>query len=164
MNTLMPARLCRFALAVLSAVLLTLAASAPSVSAAPLPSRFGNHGRVLTAFPGLDARGAGVVRDPRGRLVVAGTASSPGGSDIALARYLPNGRLDPSFGAGQTVTRDLGGDEQVRDIALDSRGRIVVAGYSGFVYTPAADEGLGQPLAGVARHRCWPARLELRRR
>jgi uncharacterized delta-60 repeat protein len=93
---------------------------------------FGQNGRVQTAFAGKGARADGTARYGTDRLVLAGRASHGGSdiSDIALARYLANGKLDRSFGNGGKVVTDLGGDEQAADVAVDSKGRIVVAGYS----------------------------------
>lgn len=65
--------------------------------------------------------------------------SNQGGSgfDFAVARYLPNGSLDATFGTGGRVTTDVGtnSDDRGRDVAVQSDGRIVVAGYSGAVGT-----------------------------
>lgn len=46
----------------------------------------------------------GLETDSRGRILVAGTA----GGSVFVARYLPSGRPDPSFGGGGTVITDLG--------------------------------------------------------
>ncbi len=93
-------------------------------------------GLVLAAlFAGADASASwaakkisatGVALDSKGRVVVGGAANGA----IALARYKPSGKLDRSFGNRGKVTSDLarpirrGG----RTVAIDSRGRIVVAG------------------------------------
>lgn len=132
------------ALSALAALLLALG-DAGSASAAAFP-RFGNDNRVLTAFPG-QAKAAGIARDSAGTMVVAGTVTGSGGSDIALARYLPSGRLDPSFGSDGTVVYDFGGDENAGDVVIGPGerifgGRIVVGGWSGFASAPAAGEAL----------------------
>lgn len=144
MGALASSRLRTFAFSALAALLLALgdAASAPA-DAFP---RFGNDNRVLTAFPG-QAEAAGIARDSAGTMVVAGTVTGPGGSDIALARYLPSGRLDPSFGNEGTVVYDFGGDEHASDVVIGSGGplaggRIVVGGWSGSASDPAAGEAL----------------------
>lgn len=77
---------------------------------------FGGDGRVTVP---LDLGGEhndvahGAALQPDGALVLAGYAEreSGGNSDIALARLLPDGELDPDFGfAGKAViTLDLGG-------------------------------------------------------
>ena len=85
---------------------------------------FGDGGTVLTPFS-APAGANGAVLQPDGKLVVSG-----GGQDFALARYLPDGTLDASFGAGGTVTTDVGpGYESAVAVALKD-GRIVVAGYA----------------------------------
>lgn len=125
-------------LVVLLALLACVAIGAARAGAAG----FGNDGRVVTPFGPGDAHGSGVVHTSTGLTIVAGTASNGTNNDFALAAYDQRGRLDAGFGSGGTVRTDLGGDEQVRDVALDAQGRIVVAGYSGFQYTPAVDEAL----------------------
>jgi uncharacterized delta-60 repeat protein len=64
--------------------------------------RFGRNGLTTVTLPGIapgGVRGLDVFRD--GRIVVAATLESPDGSApsrIAVARLLPDGDLDPSFG------------------------------------------------------------------
>ncbi len=55
------------------------------------------------------------------------------GDDVALARYLPSGRLDPGFGGGDGTTTYgiLPGSNSANAIALQADGRIVVAGGTG---------------------------------
>ena len=50
--------------------------------------------------------------------------------DFALARYNPDGSLDDSFGTGGRVLTDFGSsaDDEARAVALQSDGKIVVAG------------------------------------
>jgi uncharacterized delta-60 repeat protein len=67
-----------------------------------LDPSFGVRGTVHTSI-GQSAdnpvSGIGIQRD--GKIVVVGQSSRGGRSpDVALARYLPDGRLDESFGAG----------------------------------------------------------------
>jgi hypothetical protein len=47
---------------------------------------------------------------------------------FALARYRPNGRLDPTFGDHGQVTTDVGGNGFARTVALQADGKIVAAG------------------------------------
>jgi uncharacterized delta-60 repeat protein len=70
-----------------------------------------------------------------GRILAAG-ASVPvaggSGGDVALARYLPDGRLDRSFGGDGIVVTDAGtGQDSSFEIALEPDARIVLAGQSG---------------------------------
>jgi uncharacterized delta-60 repeat protein len=81
-----------------------------------------------------------------GKIIAAG-ASGNGGYAYALARYLPDGRLDPTFGRGGEVVGSFGGDDAsvVEALALQPDGKIVAAGslgprflHNGLVrYTPA---------------------------
>lgn len=98
-----------------------------SAQAAPgrLDGSFSGDGRA-SAFP-RGATGFGVAIDAKGRILVAGYTLD-GDTDLALARFRPNGNLDPDFGGGDgRVSTDLGGTDYGFDIAV-SNGRIVVAG------------------------------------
>jgi len=64
-----------------------------------------------------------VVLQGDGRIVAAGGA----GSDLAVARFLSDGRPDPSFGSGGAMTAHAGGLGSASDVALQADGRIVVA-------------------------------------
>ena len=67
-----------------------------------LDKTFGTGGRVLTSFGGSFQQARDVVATDAG-IVVAGTANANGRTAIALARYSPDGSLDPSFGNGGKV-------------------------------------------------------------
>lgn len=131
----------RTSLAPLVVLAALLACTAIGVAQASAFS-FGNGGRVVTSFGPADARAAGIASRLFGRTVVAGTASNGANDDIVVAAYDEHGRLDRGFAGGGKLRIDLGGDEQATDVAVDGEGRIVVAGYAGFRYTPALDEAL----------------------
>src|SRR5439155_1103104 len=117
-------------LALLSALLLVLS-FAHSVDAGPgdLDPSFGAGGQVLTDFGGGDgARALALQAD--GRIVVAGR-SCPSTCDFALARYNPDGSLDPSFGSGGGVLTEFAGGGDASALAVQSDGKIVVAALSG---------------------------------
>jgi uncharacterized delta-60 repeat protein/uncharacterized repeat protein (TIGR01451 family) len=98
----------------------------------------GGWGIVLTGFffpNSLGYENANAVAiDKDGKIVVVGRADG----NLAIARYGPDGRLDQSFGAmnsfgtlGTQIT-DFGTSNAIAyAVALDSQGRIVVAGDSG---------------------------------
>jgi uncharacterized delta-60 repeat protein len=76
---------------------------------------------------------ASVVVQPDGRIVVAGRSNHgdyyQAGGRFAIARYLPNGAFDPTFGAGgRQVDDGLLGWSYARDVALQPDGALVVAG------------------------------------
>lgn len=93
--------------------------------------RFGDRGRVATDFGGLEVAEA-VLHQPDGRIVAAGTAWTSNGldPDFAIARYLADGSLDPTFGNGGTVTTSILENDFVTSAALQPDGRILVAGYA----------------------------------
>jgi uncharacterized delta-60 repeat protein len=68
---------------------------------------FGDGGIVQTTFSGA-AYLAGIAVQPNGKIVASGTSFGPGHGDgwqsMALARYQPDGSLDPDFGSGGKVT------------------------------------------------------------
>jgi uncharacterized delta-60 repeat protein len=102
-----------------------------------LDSSFGTDGRVLTSFGG-HAQVTGLVLQPDSKLVAVGTrvtgsASAPVWS-IVLARYNPDGSLDPTFGTeGRVITSFGVPDSEASALAIQPDGKLVVAGE-----TPAA--------------------------
>lgn len=94
-----------------------------------LDRTFGGDGRVTTDFGGLDfARSVAV--DSHGRIVAAGV-SEGGVWSFAIARYLPDGRLDTGFGShGRVKTRFGGTFNEAYSVAIDPLDRIVVGGYT----------------------------------
>jgi uncharacterized delta-60 repeat protein len=111
--------------------------------AGTLDPTFGNGGLQATAFM-TSASGNAVAIDrsggaTNGDIYVAGSATDPGNpnfEDFCLARYLPNGQLDTSFGNGGEVLTNFGntpigqGDARATAVAVQRDGRIVVAGHA----------------------------------
>jgi uncharacterized delta-60 repeat protein len=90
-------------------------------------------------FSGVDVANA-VALQADGKIIVAGTAdASVPGQDMAVARLLPDGRLDPSFSVDGKTRFDFGGVAWASAMALQPDGRIVVAG------SRAADVGPNTP-------------------
>ena len=91
---------------------------------------FGDGGVVSTSpFPGEYAEAAAVVVQPDGKIVIAGTAEVATNEDFLVARYLSDGRLDPSFGGGGIVTFPVGAeDDNAYALATGAGGRILVTG------------------------------------
>lgn len=82
-------------------------------------------GRVLTRFVGGGGTLDGLLRQPDGTLV-AGGWDAPG--VFALARYLPDGALDPSFGSNGMVRVTALDGSRIEALARQPDGRIVAAG------------------------------------
>ena len=110
-----------------------------------------------------------VVLQPDGRITLGGSSNTGGGigrimgaDNLALARYLPNGLADPSFGDGGKVVVDAGAmQESIRALALQPDGSIVAAGRTNgekrgdllvarFLANGALDPTFGGPRAGLA--------------
>jgi uncharacterized delta-60 repeat protein len=102
-----------------------------------LDPTFGEGGKQTVAFPAENAGSTGpkytlpfeftpghleMAQSPGGKIVVAGATK--------IVRYLADGKLDPSFGAGGTVTipRPPGAVFVLAGVAVDSYGRVVLAG------------------------------------
>jgi uncharacterized delta-60 repeat protein len=105
------------------------------LAAAPgdLDATFGAGGKVLTDFQAQSTDdGTAVAIQPDGKIVVVGVSDANGPFEFALARYAPDGNLDPSFGSGGKVTTSFAGDpdesDQVFAVAIQSDGAIVVGG------------------------------------
>ncbi len=101
----------RFACAVAVAVALGMPAPASALDPGSLDPSFGAGGTVATPIGdgGPESTAATTVAvAPDGRIVVGGWARAGGRDAFALARYLPDGRLDPEFGNSGTVVAQLG--------------------------------------------------------
>ena len=103
-----------------------------------LDASFGDGGTVATDF-GHDMRDIAydVAIQPDGKIVAVGYAQNEDyGYDFALARYLPDGSLDGSFGTSGTVTTDFGYDDsdEASAVVILPDGKIVVAGYTRKAY------------------------------
>ena len=75
-----------------------------------------------------------IAIQPDGKIVAVGYTSRAESStifNVALARYNADGTLDPTFnGGGKLVIPVISGPEQGRAVAIQSDGKIVVAGYA----------------------------------
>jgi len=86
-------------------------------------------GRVVThtPVPNESASIEAVAVQPDGKIVVA-AVSGRGDHGLLLARYVPSGALDTSFGDGGYVETPVGDWANAEAIALQPDGKIVVAG------------------------------------
>jgi len=92
-----------------------------------LDASFGAGGVVTTPI-GSSSGATAVVLQPGGKLVVAGFTPGFGAADLLLVRYLPDGRLDASFGTGGMVTTPVGGGSGATALLQQPDGKLVVAG------------------------------------
>lgn len=75
---------------------------------------------------------SGVVIQPDGKIVVAGSSIIGGDKDFVIARYLPDGQLDTDFSADGKVNFNFNGggtnNDEATSVALAPDGRILVGG------------------------------------
>jgi uncharacterized delta-60 repeat protein len=112
--------------------LLLLPLSVGAVEAGDLDISFGGDGTVLTDFGGGSTKATALALQHNSKIVVAGSSTANGTSKFALARYLPNGTLDATFGGNGTILSDFGSDRvsEANALAIQTDGKIVVAGVS----------------------------------
>ncbi len=102
-----------------------LAAPLPSAAApGDLDPTFGTGGRVVFQV-GLSGYAVDMAAQPDGRIVLVGPSA---GSRVALARLLPSGKLDPTFGTGGEARLQLPGEAAPGAVAVRPDGKVVVAG------------------------------------
>jgi uncharacterized delta-60 repeat protein len=82
-----------------------------------LDSTFGEHGKARTDFGGLE-RIYALLLQSDGKIIAGGAATYRGREISALARYHPDGSLDPSFGVGGKMTSDFGTSSHIRALLL----------------------------------------------
>ncbi len=96
-----------------------------------LDTSFSGDGRQTTNFGGVD-HANGVALQGDGKIVAVGAAGPFGAGDFALARYNPNGSLDPSFSGDGKQTTDFlfGGTDAANGVVLQGNGKVVAAGFA----------------------------------
>jgi serralysin len=95
-----------------------------------LDTTFGGDGRVTTNFSRKYDEALGVALQADGKILAVGGAGWGGANPkLAVARYLPNGSLDPSFNAdGKVLTDFTSFADYANDVQVQGDGRIVVVG------------------------------------
>jgi uncharacterized delta-60 repeat protein len=86
---------------------------------------FGGDGKVTTDFTEGPDRANAVAIQPDGKIVAAG---STGDGAFALARYNPDGTLDPTFGGDGKVTTSFPSSAYAEAVVIQTDGKILVAG------------------------------------
>src|SRR5688572_19534401 len=100
-----------------------------SAASGDLDTTFSGDGRVTSNIvpsnPGRFDEVLSVVIQPNGKIVAAGFSSD----DFALARFNANGSLDTTFHLDGRLITNFGGDDKALDVAVQSNGKIIVAGW-----------------------------------
>lgn len=103
-------------------------------SAAPgdLDATFGTGGKTYTNFSVANtfAEGRALLVQSDGKIVIVGDYYIGALTHMALTRYNADGSVDASFGSGGIVQAPVAGAEFLNAAALQSDGKIVVAGFT----------------------------------
>lgn len=102
-----------------------------------LDPTFGQNGVVSTSVGVYDSAAYMVIL-PDGRILVGGgvrTSPAASPSSAVLVRYLPDGGLDPSFGAGGVISTVAGLNASVNGLTLLPDGRFLAALVSGQTFS-----------------------------
>lgn len=92
-----------------------------------LDRSFGDNGMIISNISSGDDQIAAVALQPDGKIVAAGSSNT----DFCVARYLPGGEPDRSFGVNGIVVKSLqNGEDLAKSVAIQPDGKIVVAGSS----------------------------------
>jgi uncharacterized delta-60 repeat protein len=99
-----------------------------------LDHTFGSDGVVTTAFEASSFthdEALAMALGPDGTIVLGGDTYQNGDTHFALARYMSDGTLDPTFGVGGRVVTDLGGSAyggSIRGLDRQADGKVVAVG------------------------------------
>lgn len=109
-----------------------LAASPALAADLPLDTTFGDAGATMLAIGDTWAQANDALVQPDGRIVLAGRANVGGadpGPRVAIARLLPDGTPDASFGGGDGVVTIKAGDGgEARAIVQQADGKLLAVG------------------------------------
>lgn len=98
----------------------------PSSGPGSLDISFNKTGKITTPIANGAEATAQAIQDD-GKLIVAGSSYHTN-EDFTLIRYTASGKIDSSFGNKGKAVTNLGGNDQVRGIALQSNGKILAVG------------------------------------
>lgn len=139
------ARILSLCVLVIAQVILSSPANA---SPGDLDSTFGDGGRVVTGFDGsLDdtpyyemdgfyGRAFAVAIQADGKIVLAGEAVDDVEEAFGVARHMPDGTLDPSFGGSGAFQTTFAAPSAAHAVAIQADGKIVVVGTTGWTGYP----------------------------
>jgi len=123
------------------ALLISFLTILPFVAAAApgdIDPTFGPRGKVTTSFEGFTRDSIfDIAPQTDGKIVVVGVRDNNSTKDSVIARYNPDGALDISFDNDGFVILSLGtsSDEGALAVAIQTDGKILVAGYTVFSTT-----------------------------
>src|SRR5205814_5833060 len=94
---------------------------------------FGGNGKLLFAVSNYACHANALALLPDGRFLTAGSATVNGKDNVLLARFLPSGTPDTTFGTAGIVTTAVGTNSAyAQAIRLQSDGKILIGGGAPF--------------------------------
>ncbi len=96
-----------------------------------LDNSFDGDGMLTTAIGSSDDIAYSIALQTDGKIVVAGNSDISSNIDFALARYNTNGSLDNTFDADGKLTTSIGFAQDAAGLAIQTDGKIVIAGSDG---------------------------------
>jgi len=101
-------------------------------AAGDLDITFSGDGKLTTDIGGWNDRANAVAIQSDGKIVAAGDHFNDAGDNynFAVIRYRSGGALDTTFSGDGKLTTNFGGLDLAKDVAIQSNGRIVVAGHT----------------------------------
>src|SRR5436190_3479869 len=109
-------------------VLLMILSLSAMAQPGSLDQTFALQGKHLTGSGTADDFGRAAAIQPDGKIVVAGYAVNVSAYAFAVARYNPDGSLDPTFNASGEVFTSFSNYASAYAVAIQPDGKIVVAG------------------------------------
>lgn len=91
---------------------------------------FGDEGIIFTDFAGKTDSPQSVTLDSSGRIIVTGYVDNGTSFDFGVARYLPDGSPDLSFGEQGLVTTTLGITAFAETVTVQKDQKIIAGGYA----------------------------------
>jgi len=92
-------------------------------------SSFGVHGSVTTDVDNIKTDVAtSIALEPDGRIVLAGRSFGNGFYEQAIVRYTATGKVDSTFGNYGIVHNQVGTQNSLKAVQIQSNGKIIVAG------------------------------------
>ena len=105
-----------------------------------LDTTFDDDGKLTSSIAGYDT-GYGLTLQPDGKMVAVAIAQTSSGAPqtLGLARFLPNGAFDTTFGNGGKVVAPANFGVGL-DVALQADGKIITVGIGSFVFSPPTSD------------------------
>lgn len=117
-----------------SLLFVTIGSIAANAQPGSLDLTYGNNGVNFLDFGGDEVLSSSAMQSD-GKIVAVGTTDANGDNDFLVVRINPDGSFDNSFGSGGQVVTDFNGySDHAAAVAIQSNGKILVAGaasYSG---------------------------------